>query len=123
MIFSIADHIEQIKQHRKTQTRRPSGKYQVGKLYAIQPCRTCKGIPDGKIFIVSKTIEHKRNMKLEEVWLYPISDRDAEAEGGYGRTEYEELYEKMYPNWRIRYRYRFTYYPKEEIAQCQDSSR
>jgi hypothetical protein len=61
MIFSIGDHIEQIKAGTKTQTRRSSSRYKVGKFYTVQPCRTCKGIPDGKIFIMAKREEWRTN--------------------------------------------------------------
>jgi len=51
MIFSVSDHVEQIKQGRKTQTRRASNRYQVGKTYAIQLARTEKGIREERIMI------------------------------------------------------------------------
>lgn len=68
MIFAIADHIEQIKQGRKRQTRRTSpcaDRYQVGKDYSIQPCRTCKGIPEGRILIHGKHRETKIDVTVE----------------------------------------------------------
>ena len=100
MIFSIADHIEQIKAGTKTQTRRHSDRYKLGSLLAIQPKRGMKGISDGKIKIIKKTLETK---------AMTLSKEDAESEGGYGVDEYEELYEKMYPHWLIRYCYEFEY--------------
>jgi len=41
MIFSISDHIEQIKSGTKTQTRRRSDRYKVGSLLTIQPHHIC----------------------------------------------------------------------------------
>jgi len=111
MIFSLADHIEQIKAGTKTQTRRPSGKYQVDKLYAIQPGRGKHGIPDGKIVIYDFYEEYKRELDVFGL----ITKHAAQAEGGYTPEEYEELYEKMYPGWEIRYVYFFEYYTAEEI--------
>lgn len=56
MIFSEADHIQQIKAGTKTMTRRASSRYQECGLYAVQPCRTCRGIPEGMIgFITTRT--------------------------------------------------------------------
>jgi len=105
MIFAKANHIELIKQGVKTQTRRQSGKYRVGHLYSIQPCRTCKGIPDGKIRITEKYAE----------WFpHPISHKDAQAEGEYTPREYEQLYQQMYPDWGIRYVYMFRFIPNSE---------
>lgn len=111
MIFSLADHIEQIKAGTKTQTRRPSGKYRQGKLYAIQPGRAKKGIPDGKILIRAKIIELNNP---DPAWGW-ILESDAQAEGGYTPEEYEKLYNEMYPNWEKRYAYLFRYYTTEEI--------
>ena len=112
MIFSLADHIEQIKNGTKTQTRRPSGKYQQGKLYAIQPGRGKKGISDGKIIISAKIIELNHP---DPKWGWIMAD-DAKAEGGYTPEEYEKLYNKMYPGWEKRYAYLFRYYTTEELA-------
>ena len=106
MIFAISDHIEQITQGRKTQTRRASDRYQVGKLYSIQPCRTCKGIPDGKILITKKRRE-----------LFPshsITLEDAQAEGGYGPQQFERLYEKLHPHWHQRFAYTFEFIPNRD---------
>jgi len=59
MIFAIEGHIQKIIEGKKTQTRRPSDKYKIGKFYAIQPGRGKLGIPDGKILIVAKRWEMK----------------------------------------------------------------
>ena len=111
MIFSLADHVEQIKAGTKTQTRRPTNRYKEDHLYAIQPGRGKKGIPDGKILIIGVMEEHKGNNPA----LWHILKWQAEAEGGYTPEEYEDLYEKMYPGWEIRYAYLFDYFTAEEI--------
>ena len=103
MIFSIADHIAQIKRGEKTQTRRFSGAYLVGKTYLIQPKRGSLGIPDGRILITGKRIECKP-------WI-GINYEDAKAEGGYTPDEFDALYENMYKGWRERYAYTFRYVP------------
>ena len=79
MIFSMADHIEQILKGTKTQTRRKSGKYRVGRKYGIQPGYSKPNIADGKIYIVDKKIESRVYDK--------ISVEDAKAEGGYSPEE------------------------------------
>lgn len=112
MIFSIADHIKQIIDGTKTQTRRPSGKYKVGNLYAIQPGRGKPGIPDGKILISAKRTECKTDGKLR--WYYVMTNA-ALAEGGYTPEEYEDLYEKMYPGWEVRTAYLFRYFSTKAI--------
>jgi len=111
MIFSIEKHIQQIMDGNKTQTRRKSGRYEVGRLYAIQPGRGKKGIPDGKILITAKAEEYKSE---SPIWGH-ILKWQAEAEGGYTPEEYEELYESMYPGWEKRYAYLFEYYTTEEL--------
>lgn len=105
MIFSISNHIEQIIKGTKTQTRRASDRCQVGKLYSIQPSRTAKGIPKGKIKIVDK---------VREIWDYTINPDDAKAEGGYTPEEFEALYEKLHPNWDERIAYTFRFIPTEK---------
>lgn len=117
MIFSIADHVKQVIGGTKTQTRRSSGRYQVGKLYSIQPKRTAKGISEGKIKIVVKAEEWKREKDLDLGqlifhWGGKISVEDAKAEGGYTPEEFEGLYEKLHPNWRVRWAYTFKFVPK-----------
>jgi len=74
----------------------------VGHFYSIQPTRTSKGIPDGKILITGKVKETRGSM--------PISERDAKAEGGYTPQQYEKLYEKMHPSWRERTAYWFVFF-------------
>jgi len=130
MIFNVADHIEQIKAGTKTQTRRSSDRYQEDKLYAVQPGRGKKGIPEGKIFINFKIREYKPDLGdlpedavFERRWReadagYPIRDWSAEAEGGYTVDEYEALYEAMHPGWTERWCYHFTYFTVEELIEC-----
>ncbi len=106
MIFSIADHIEQIKNGSKTQTRRKSPTYLVGKTYSVQPGRTKLGIPEGRILITDKR---------EERFLEGgISESDAFAEGGYTSGQFESLFQGMYPDWIRRYAYTFKFVPAEE---------
>ena len=86
----------------KSQTRRLSGRYIVGRLYAIQPKRTAKGLSDVKIHI---------DYKWRETRLCPgvilVSKEEAWAEGGYTPQAYENLFEKMYPGWTNRWAYEF----------------
>ena len=104
MIFSIADHVEQIKNGSKTQTRRKSPSYLVGKTYSIQPQSRALGIPEGRILITKKR---------EEKYLDGfISKSDAIAEGGYTSGQFESLFQGMYPNWIRRYAYTFKFIPK-----------
>ena len=100
MIFSEADHIEQIIGKTKTETRRSSSRYRIGRFYGIQPKRTSKAIPDGKILIIGKVKETRDSQ---------ISERSAKAEGGYTPEEYERLYERMHPSWQVRTAYYFAY--------------
>ena len=106
MIFSVKDHIDQIKQGTKTQTRRPNNRYKVGKIYAIQPKRGVKAIPEGRIRITKIVRETRDNL---------ITIEQAIAEGGYNREEYERLYEKMYRNWRKRYAFYFEFVKATDV--------
>ena len=101
MIFQ-KEHIDQILNGTKTQTRRVHrGRYQVGRSYAIQSCRTCKGIPGFRI--VMDKIWHEdivRPLSLKESPAFNIiSVSDAKAEGGYSPAEYELLFRKLNPKW------------------------
>ena len=131
MIFSIDDHIKQIIHGTKTETRRPSDRYNKGRLYAVQPCRTCKGISEGKIFIGEKWREWKpylsdipEHAKFARDWMklqagYPIPPVHAQAEGGYTPFEYEEIYEEMYPDWQERWAYRFHFFTTKELEEIK----
>ena len=105
MIFSKSNHIEQIISGEKTQTRRLGRQYNVGQTYAIQPGRGKHGIPGGRVLI----IERWEEWSDDDLGDYPISEKDALAEGGYTSSEYEALFEKMYPEWRIKYAWRTAY--------------
>lgn len=107
MIFAIGNHIELIIKGLKTQTRRSSNRYEVGKLYSIQPRRTEKGILEGKIKIIDKTCE---------VWPWKIKPDDAKNEGGYTPEEFEKLYSKMHPEWDERFAYTFRFIPTQSEA-------
>jgi len=111
MIFAVSSHIDDIIKGIKTQTRRSSDRYQVGRLYSIQPCRTCKGISEGKIKIIKKEKEENPYDPWKPVYPPLISWEDAQAEGGYAPDNYEGLYEKMHPNWKIRWAYEFEFVP------------
>lgn len=107
MIFSVGQHIELIIKGEKTQTRRSSNRYEIDKLYSIQPSRTSKGISEGKIKIVDKSCE-----------FHPcrINHDDAKAEGGYLPNDFEKLYAELHPNWAFRYAYVFRFVPtKKEV--------
>jgi hypothetical protein len=99
MIFK-PEHISLIFEGKKTQTRRANrGKYQIGKSYAIQKCRTCKGIEGFRIVI-------------DQIWeeLVPglhISEENALAEGGYTPAEYELEFRQMYPHAQERWAFEF----------------
>lgn len=131
MIFSIGDHIQQIIAETKTMTRRPTDRYKVGNLYAIQPGRGKKGIPDGKIYIFQKIREWKPDLSSfpkgaifarrwrERIAGYPIQERAAKAEGGYSSEEFEALYEKMYPGWTERWAYDISFVSKEDLEEIE----
>jgi hypothetical protein len=130
MIFNVEDHIEQIIACTKTQTRRASDRYQVGRLYAVQPCRTCRGIKEGRIFIAMKVREWKPDhsdlpqaARFARRWRgveagYHIQDYDARAEGGYTPEEYEALYEGLHPEWTERWAYYFTFSAVDDPTEC-----
>jgi len=101
LIFAVSDHIQQIIERTKTQTRRASDRYRVGHDYAIQPTRTSKGIREGRVLITRKRVEYRD--------LGGISPLDALAEGGYTPSEFEKLYKKMQPKWIVRYAYTFKF--------------
>jgi hypothetical protein len=92
-------HIEMIRNGTKTQTRRPTDRYQVGKSYAVQPGRGKTGIPGLRILITNKWVEFKSARWI--LW------EEAKDEGDYTPEEYEQLYETMYPGWVSRWAYLF----------------
>ena len=97
-----------IKAGQKTETRRKSGIYKVGRTYSIQPGRTQAGIAEGRILMTKVRIEKQPIM---------ISFSDAKAEGEYIPEKFEELYLKMHPYWKTRYAYTFRYIPIEKYRQ------
>lgn len=100
MIFSVGNHVDLIIKGEKTQTRRKSSLYRLGKTYAIQRGRTQKGIIEGRIIIIKKRIETSPKL---------ISLEDSKAEGNYDPEEFEKLYTTLYPNWVIRWVYTFRF--------------
>jgi len=123
VIFAKADHIKQIIAGTKTQTRRPTDRYKVGRIYAIQPGRGEPGILEGRILITDKWMEAKElgveNNRIVVIPSTVISPEDAQAEGGYTPEEYEALYEEMYPGWMVRYAYEFKVLPEmEQLYEC-----
>ena len=110
MIFSVPGHIEQIKNGTKTQTRRKSPAYRVGRTYAIQPGRKM-GILEGRILITRKR---------EEKYLDGgISVADALAEGKYTPGQFETLFSNMYPSWIVRYAYTFDFVPSQRYRSMK----
>jgi len=112
MIFSMADHVEQIKNGTKTQTRRRSNYYLVGKSYSVQPGRRKAGILEGRIRIIRKKVETRGYDRIDPY--------DSEAEGGYNPVEFEELYARMYPDWQERYAYTFRFEPRKKMKMRSD---
>jgi len=112
MIFSIGDHIQQIIDGSKTETRRKSDKYKVGVLYAIQPKMYTPGIQVGKIEIINKKKEYRRNGD--------ISAYAAKKEGGYTPKKFEKLYVDLDPKWKKRVVYKFKYRPDPYLKYCDN---
>jgi len=107
MIFAKGDHIKQIIEGFKTQTRRiyypdKSREYYPGCTYSIQPGRGKPGIPEGRILIKRQWFES---------YGFTISEEDAIAEGGYVPIIYERLFSKMHGNWRFRQCLEFEFVP------------
>ena len=110
MIFSFPGHIEMIKAGTKTQTRRKSPAYRVGRSYAIQPGRKM-GILEGRILITRKR---------EEKYLDGgISVADALAEGKYTPGQFETLFSNMYPDWIVRYAYNIEYLERKQFRSMK----
>jgi len=112
MIFS-SEHVKLILEGKKTQNRRLNrGKYQVGKSYAIQSCRTCKGIEGYRIVI--DRIWKEIITRPQEIGKNPsfniISEKDASAEGGYSPAEYERVFRQRYPHFNEQERWAFEFH-------------
>jgi len=116
MIFSL-EHIEQIKNVTKTETRRVGrGVYKVGKDYAVQPGRGKNGIPGLRIVmdeIYSEEVHPAYHYRGDDVRR--ISVKDARAEGGYTPEQYEVEFHRLYPDWDGIRRWVFKFHIKEEI--------
>jgi len=66
MIFS-QEHIDMILEGTKSQTRRKSNKYEIGKSYSIQPGRGKPGIVGARIKITKKRREKLGDISLSDV--------------------------------------------------------
>ena len=113
MIFSIGDHIQQTIDGTKTETRRKSNRYKVGSLQPIQPKMYTPGIKIGKIEIISKKWEKRKDGR--------ISAYSAKREGGYTPKKFEVLYAGLYPKWKKRVVYRYRFVPDPVLKYCDDS--
>jgi hypothetical protein len=103
MIFK-PEYIDLILSGKKTQSRRPNrGYYKEGHSYAIQPCRTCKGILGYRIVMDMIRDEHT------DIY-HKIAIEDAIAEGGYTPEEFETLFKALYPKWNRVVRYVFGFH-------------
>lgn len=117
MIFSVKGHVEKIINGTKTQTRRKSPAYIVGKTYAVQLGRNKPGIKEGRILILAKWEETVfDNLDRGGATIFWISATDATAEGGYTPEEFENLFSLMYPHWIRRFCYRFKFITRKELS-------
>lgn len=99
MIFFEGD-IQKIIDGKKTQIRRDSRRYEVGDIISLSSDDPSVSLH--KIKIIEKKME-RRNRRITAV--------AARKEGGYTPKEFEDLYDKMYPNWKKRYAYTFALIP------------
>ena len=104
MIFSGSHngipHFDMVLDGTKTQTRRVNrGKYQVGKSYAIQACRTCKGV-EGYRIVMDRILEEPCGEW--NGFYHRIYKLDALAEGGYTENEFEKVFRELNPKWDSR---------------------
>jgi len=93
------EHVDMILAGTKTQTRRLNrGYYKVGHTYAIQPCRTCIGVPGYRIF-------------MDLIWEEWVEcGTNAAAEGGYTIEEFERLFRELYPKWDGKKRWAYEFH-------------
>ena len=110
MIFAVKGHVEKVVNDEKTQTRRNSDRYEVGRTYAIQRGRGKSGDSRGRILITHKWREEAYTPEAEGSVENVISVEDAIAEGGYTPDHYEMLYESMSPFWKTRWAYVFEFW-------------
>lgn len=99
LIFVEGD-IQKIIEGKKKQIRRDSGRYEVGDIISLSS--EDPSVLLHKIKIIEKKME-RRNRRITVV--------DARKEGGYTPKEFEDLYDKIYPNWKKRYAYTFALIP------------
>jgi hypothetical protein len=99
-LFFFEGDIQKIIEGKKTQIRRDSVRYEVGDIISLSS--EDPSVPLHKIKIIEKKME-RRNRRITVV--------SARKEGGYTPKEFEDLYVKMYPNWKKRYAYIFALIP------------
>jgi hypothetical protein len=100
---------------KKTQTRRPNkGYYVVGKTYAIQPCRICKGIENYRIMMddIWREVRDYEPERTNTKYM-PISEEDAWAEGQYTPSAFEKAFKELYPKWDGKKRWAFKFHVVE----------
>jgi hypothetical protein len=107
---------------KKTQTRRPNrGYYEVGKTYAIQPCRTCPGLIDYRIKMdaIWEEVSYKKLIRngfdtSSIIQILPISVRDANEEGYISTVAFEEAFRELYSEWDGDSRWAYGFHVVEE---------
>jgi hypothetical protein len=120
MIFK-QEFVDMIISGKKTQTRRPNrGYYVVGKTYAIQPCRICKGIEGYRIMMdaiweeISWDCFSEPNIIIKKERYLPIrEDRTANAEGYKTTRLFEEAFREIYPKWDGKKRWAYEFHVVE----------
>ena len=127
MIFNVPGHIEMIRNGLaprgtfylaggfivKTESRRPNrGIYQVGKDYAVQRKRGVPAEPDIRI-VMDRIWEETQKYCGDYYYEFCISEKDAWAEGGYTREDYERLFRELNPKWRGWSRWAFEFHAIE----------
>ena len=110
--------IDMILSGKKTQTRRLNrGYYKVGHIYAIQPCRICKGIQNYRIAMDSIWKEEASEFLAADDRKYPvelyISKENALAEGEYTPTKFEGLFRELNFKWDGWSRWAFEFHLME----------
>ena len=95
-------HFDMVLDGSKTRTTRLSGRYTVGKDYAIQPKRTKRGIEGYRIVIDKKRKERCTLPGMVSGGYFrskSISKEDAKKEGGYTPEEFEVEFKKLFTKW------------------------
>lgn len=125
MIFNVCNHIQYIRNGLfkrfinshgvparivKTQTRRLNrGIYKVGKDYAVQRKRGVKAEPGMRI-VMDRIWEETAKIGCPYFLGFCISQKDAWAEGGYTRDQYENLFRGINPNFKGGKRWAFEFH-------------